>query len=75
MRPNRSPFLINEVLFDKSFNQFQRVFLEVFWTQKMGWLLNLLFDQNLKLINHKLNGNFKSHIILEEIQKWLKKDL
>jgi len=32
--------------------------------QKMRWLLKSLFEQNSIVINHKLNSNFKSHIII-----------
>jgi len=35
----------------------------------MIWLLKSQFDQNLIIINHKLNGDFKSHINLGEIQE------
>jgi hypothetical protein len=35
----------------------------------MMWLLKLSFDQNSIMINHKSNGNFKSHIILGGTQK------
>lgn len=31
---------------------------------KMRWLLKSSFDQNSIVINLKLNGNFKSHIII-----------
>jgi hypothetical protein len=30
---------------------------------KMKWLLKLPFDQNLIVINYKLNGDLKSHLI------------
>ena len=31
----------------------------------MRWLLKLSFDQNLTVVNHKPNGDFKSHIIFK----------
>jgi hypothetical protein len=34
-----------------------------FITPKMKWLLKLSFDQNLIMINHKSNNNFKRHLI------------
>jgi hypothetical protein len=37
----------------------------------MMWLLKLLFDQNLIMINHKPDGDFNSHIIL----RWTKDGL
>jgi len=36
---------------------------------KMIWLLKLPCDQNSILINHKLNGNFKSHLIFRGTQE------
>jgi hypothetical protein len=35
----------------------------------MSWLLKSLFDQNSIMINHKLNGDFKSHIIIGGTQE------
>jgi len=36
---------------------------------RMMHLLKSPLDQNLIVINHKLNGDFKSHIILGRIQE------
>jgi hypothetical protein len=35
------------------------------------WLLKLLLDQNLIVINHMHNGNFKNNIIFLRTQKYL----
>jgi hypothetical protein len=35
------------------------------------WFLKSLFDQNLIVINYKLNGDFKSHLIFGVIQEKL----
>jgi hypothetical protein len=34
----------------------------LFLSLKLMWLLKLLLDQNIIMIYHKFNGNFKSHI-------------
>jgi hypothetical protein len=36
---------------------------------KITWLLKLPFDQNSILINHKPNGDFKSHLIFRGTQE------
>jgi hypothetical protein len=36
---------------------------------KMMWLLKSSCDQNLILINYKLNGDFKSHLIFRRTQE------
>jgi hypothetical protein len=39
--------------------------------QKMKWLLKSQFDQNSIVIDHKLNDNFKSHLIFGMTQEKL----
>jgi hypothetical protein len=40
-------------------------------TKKMRWLLKSSFDENLIVINHNTNSDFKSHIIIKRTQKEL----